>query len=236
VEALQRRPRVGHGEPLAQDPPERAEADGPQADRLQPLRRQAREQRRWRVAAVGPARQEDRERLVAQAPQDVRERRRRGRVQPLDVVDRQQHRAARRELPQRAQQRHAERAVVGRAARGLLAQQRDRERPPARRGQLVGDLVERVVEQVAQRRERQPRLGAGRRRREHAVAAGGRLRDAGAPQRRLADPGLALERDDAPRRPGRGQQRPDHLELVVPADQLRRDGSHASATISRPPP
>ena len=94
----------------------------------------------------------------------------RRRVEPLHVVDRDQQRLPR---GQRAQQRSGSRArshAAPAADRRLGAQQRDLERAdaaaPAARRALGLDLVE----QVDERREREPRLGAARPRREHREA------------------------------------------------------------------
>jgi len=88
------------------------------------------------------------------------------------------------------------------------------------RGRESADVVDDVTEQVAERRERELRLGAGRSRRKNPEAARLREFDTGAPQRRLPDPGLSLE--EQPLRPvSGGLDKPvDLREFALSSDEL----------------
>ena len=131
-----------------------------------------------------------------QPAERVLERRRGCLVDPLEVIHREEGRTARGEQPQRAQEADGNGAGVCRAAGRLRAQEGHLERVALRRRELVGDVVEGVTEDVAERRERELRLRRGARAREHAVPEPARLVDSGAPEGRLADPSLALDQED----------------------------------------
>ena len=81
--------------------------------------------------------------------------------------------------------------VVGR----LLEEERDLERTPPRRRQRGQDVVEDVLEQIAEPGVSEAALGFGRSRRQHAKPRVARMLDPGEPERRLPDPGLALEHE-----------------------------------------
>src|SRR5207342_2608419 len=89
--------------------------------------------------------------------------------------------------------RERDRATVGRSVPGFGPQQRDVECPGLRWRQAQVNLIHDVAQQVAERRERELRLGFDGLAAEHAVGPlPGRLQ-ASPPQRGLADPGLTGE-------------------------------------------
>ena len=102
------------------------------------------------LASSGPSlrRREQPERLVAKPPQSDLERAGRGRVEPLDVVERDEHRAALGQRAQHVQDGEPDRVRIGRRLARLREQQRDLERPPARRRERGPDVVEHVAEQL----------------------------------------------------------------------------------------
>ena len=144
-------------------------------------------------------RHEEADRLRPQASPRERRAQRRGGVEPLDIVHRDE-RAAGRQRSTRSAPRNRDRdgSLVGRRATGSLEQQRDSQRIGLRRRERVEQLVELVVEQVAEARERESRLGLGRPRLEDPVAALPGCVGARAPEGGLADAGVAVE--DEPRR------------------------------------
>ena len=116
--------------------------------------------------------------------------------------------------------RDGERARVRRRIAVLVEQQRGLERPPPRRRELGQHLRRAIREEVAERRVGEPLLGLRGSGAEHAERPLPGGLDAGRPERRLADPGLAFEdeRSRAAVRPvEEGVQRCD---LVLPADDL----------------
>ena len=136
-------------------------------------------------------------RWPASPPQ--RERQRAGglAVEPLHVVDREHdRRVGRREQQQRAQA-DADRGRVGRGVAGGAADQRDLERLALRGRQLVQVIVGEIVGEVAEAREREPRLGLLGDAAQHAVAARLRVGQRRPPDGGLADAGLALDQQRA---------------------------------------
>ena len=149
--------------------------------------------------AVGEAaREQDRERRV-QAPKSERERTRRRGVEPLDVVDGEQQRFVGGQHRERASHGDTERARID-PIRGFLDEEGHLERTPPRRRKRWQDVIEDVLEQVAEAREREAAIGLGRSRFENAAAAPGRILHPRTPQGGLPDPCLALEDQDAGRR------------------------------------
>ena len=99
-------------------------------------------------------------------------------------------------------------------------------------------LVEDVLEEIAEPDVREPALGLGRPRREHAQAPPARSLDAREPERRLADPRLALEHERGRPLVGAVDEGVERGELLVPADDL--PGRHeaivrASSVLERIP-
>jgi hypothetical protein len=120
---------------------------------------------------------------------------------------------------------HGKRTTVGGFVRGLVTQERDLQRTPARRGQLTDHHVEDGVEQVAEPCVGEPALGLGRTRGEHGQPTPARRRDSGEPQRRLPDPGLALEHQRRRRGGGTVEEANDGAELRIAPDDP--DAAHA---------
>jgi len=107
-----------------------------------------------------------------------------------------------------------------RARRRFGAEERDIERVQLRPGQ-VGELrAADPVQEVDQRGEREPRLGAAPACRQDAKAATPSRVDTGPPDRRLPDPGLAAEHERA-WRSARVQECLEGRELRFAADDPR---------------
>ncbi|HET6714889.1 MAG TPA: hypothetical protein VFI59_14415 [Actinomycetota bacterium] len=85
-----------------------------------------------------------------------------GTVDPLHIVDREDYRLGSGHGLQRAKDRDRDASPVGPLPATLRAQQRDVELPALRRRQRIGDLVQRVADQVAERRVGEARLGLDR--------------------------------------------------------------------------
>jgi len=162
-----------------------------------PLERRHRDPLRARPARPRPRRQQHPHPPLQPPPRELEHRPRRL-VQPLQIVDRNKQRPPLVEPQQQRLDRDPERAEVGRLGGRLVQEERDAQRPPLRRRQLA-HLVPELTEQIAERSEGQLRLRLGRPRRYHPQPAPARKLDSGTPQRRLADPGVALE-EQRPRR------------------------------------
>jgi hypothetical protein len=136
----------------------------------------------------------------------------------LHVVHRDHDRA----LPCERAQRREERGGHGARIRGLAARTREQERHG--QGVALGlrehgeEVVERIPEQVRDRREGQRHLGLARPCRQNPSRGGRRCGQAGLPDRRLADPGFPLDQQDPRTRPQSADQTPELLELVIAAD------------------
>ena len=102
----------------------------------------------------------------------------------------------------------------------LAQQQRGLERPAPRSGQLGKHIRDAVLEQVDERRVREPLLRLRGPRREHLQRPLARRLDAGEPERRLADPRLAFEHDDVRPPACPGDECLERGDLVVPPDDL----------------
>jgi hypothetical protein len=114
-------------------------------------------------------------------------------IEPLDVVDRDQHRLARRERPQAVEQAETDRMRLGRDGRRLCPQQCHFQRQALGRRQAIERSQIDPVEEIDQRCERQLGLGATRPRHQHAQTSLARDCDPGLPQRGLADSRFANE-------------------------------------------
>ena len=219
-------PRQAQAEPLGQQPARGAETE--RAD-LEPHRVERALEHR---AAAGAAREQERDRLTGEPAGGERERLGRLHVEPRDVVDRDDDRAVGGDRAQQVQEPERDRAWVRRLGRALGAQQRDLQRRPLRGRQRCQLALVDAGAQVTQRGERQPRLGAARPRHQYAQPALARVRDAGLPERRLADPRSAGEHERARRDLGLDEAA-DRLELRVTADDLGLRVRHMT-TLSDP--
>jgi hypothetical protein len=171
-----------------------------------------------RGSLTRPQRCHDRNRCVGESPQRESERSRGRAVEPLQVVDADQNGALRSAASQHLEQRHAHCPRVD--PRAFDAQQRDFERPSLRRRKQRQRLLAQIVHEIAQRGERELHLGPGRHRGEHLESARASVVQELAPDRRLADPGLA--RDDQDSGAGGLQQPEGGAQLVVATEQPRR--------------
>ena len=182
-----------------------------------------------------PPRPEQADVRLGQPPEREAERARRRGVEPLEVVDREHELVLGQEL-QGAANGDAECAGVDRPPGRVLDEEDDLERPPPRRRQGRQHLVEDAVEQVAEPGVRERALRLGGPRREHAQPAPARVLDRRAPERRLPDPGLALERDR--NRPVRDraaiEERGQRAELLLPPDDVdRHSATHRDRVAAR---
>ena len=222
VDAEQSLSRKGLPEAIVQKPVERPHTQRSHRQQLDALRAQ-RPLHRRRLDAVGePPGEQQQHGARGETAQRERERARRRCVEPLHVVDCQQHRASLAEHVQHVAHRDTEGAVVDRFVCGFLVQQRNLERPPPRHRQQRRDIGEDLLEEVAETDVRETPLGLRGPRREHDQAALARRGHPFEPERRLADPRLAVQHE-----PGRSVRRPadeglNGSELPLPADDLGR--------------
>jgi hypothetical protein len=209
---------------LADDVVQRAEAQPADSHRPEPRPEPASQCGRKSGGSRGHY---ERYRLRRQPARGKRERVARRRVEPLRVLDRHDDASGRRELPERRQQRHADRPDIRRPVVVLLAEERDGERASLRCRQSREHLFDRLPEQVAEAHEAERRFGLRRAARQHPVSASLGFSDGGLPQGRLADPRLALDEDrDGPLRIA-GQTLLDRRELVLAADDPHAAIAHA---------
>jgi len=131
---------VRDAEALVQHASERTDAERAQVEYLNALSLKPVEPERERLEPRAPGEEHD-DRFRTQASNGVRERSRRSRVEPLSVVDRKQDASARGKRAKHGQDRDCDRIDLGRRPVRLFAEERDRERAPLRRRQLVRDVV-----------------------------------------------------------------------------------------------
>ena len=221
VDAEQRLPREGSVEPVEQEAVQGADAERP--DRQPPdallLERLFELGRAW--AFPEPPRQQHEHAVGLDPSQREREHGRRGRIEPLDIVDREHERPALAQELQHVAHSHGERAVVDDSARPVFEQERLRERPPPRRRQPGKDVCQRALEEVGQPQAGKTALGLGGPRGEEQVPAFPRVLDTGSPQRRLADPRLALQHECRYPLGPRVQEGVNPLELLLSPDDPR---------------
>jgi hypothetical protein len=131
------------------------------------------------------------DRLCAKTGQGEAEGRERRGVQPLEVVDGHKQRIAPGQRLEGAEERDRDHVLLDVRRLRLGEEQRRLECPSLRRPQLRQRLLDDVADQVAQPGERVARFCFGRAAGEDAIATHVRRLDAGQPQRRLPDAGLA---------------------------------------------
>ena len=192
VQPEQGRPRHPPRQQRVKDLMRRADAERPDRQPLDPIGGEC--VLDVRAVLSRPARPDQRDADVVRPAESEAERGRRGRIEPLEVVD-GEHEAFLCERLDRAADRDTERALVDRPPVGVLDEQRHFESAAPRRGQRRQHLVEDPVEKIAEARVGHRPLRLGGARNEYPQAAFACLIDRGPPQRRLADPGLALQRE-----------------------------------------
>jgi hypothetical protein len=241
VDAPERRTARRAVEALRDQAPEVAELERRERQRHEPIAQPALELAAERPAGAGAAGEQDPHRQVEQPRQRECQHPRRRRIEPLLVVDGHHHRLVRGEAAQQAEQSAAHRlGIRGRDLRRLQVQRRA-QRVPLRSRQVGQPLVRHAVEQIAQAGEGQRGVGLAGFAGEHA------RRDEPehfAPQRRLADPGRALDHH-RPRFEARSEDLADPLALRLPSDHThRRDtrrrsdptaGAGRGTSLRRPP-
>jgi len=157
-------PRQAQPEPLGQDPPRCSDAQVPHLEAFQrpPLER-ALEGRR----GAGTPGEQERDRLARETAGSEGERIARRTIEPLDVVDGDQERFAGSQGAQRVQEADGDRVRLRRSARRLGAEKGHLEGMKLRKRHSRELLPTDAVQQVDQRRGREPRLGAAPPCREH---------------------------------------------------------------------
>ena len=191
VHPPQRRGSEDEIEPSVQQPVGRAQAQWPDGDPLCACRLdQVLGDRN-----VRPRRHQEPYRVLPQSPPGEREHDRRRAVEPLDVIESEKHWASPAEKSQSVQEPEPDRPLVRRRAARPFAQQGDAQSFGLRCGQAVEDLVEDVVQHVAQRGERHLDLSLDGERLEHPEATGASQLHAGEPEGRLPRSGRAFEHE-----------------------------------------
>ena len=150
------------------------------------------------------------------------------RVQPLEVVDRDHQRLTVGQSAQDVEQAERDRPQLGWRADRIGTQNGNLERPPLRARQGIELLASDLVEEVDERRKREPRVGAARPRAEHMRPGRTRRDDPGFPERGLAEPGPA-DQDERPGAIRAVKEVVQQSELRLSPDRLRPppfDGCH----------
>jgi hypothetical protein len=152
----------------------------------------------------------------------------------LRVVDGDQNALVARDSSKQLGQSDGDRPLLGRFARRLLQHERDAERASLRLRQL-GDLVVQRREEVHEGSEGELTLRRSRPCLEHPEAPLLRVVDGRAPQRRLPDPGLALEDEDVRRGAIACEKVVEPRQILVAADQGRRRRGHLPLKMTEAP-
>jgi hypothetical protein len=154
--------------------------------------RQARTSRR-RGSPVGPDpdRRQQPNRLIPKTPQGVIQCYRTRAIEPLEVIDRDNHRALRRQAANHSQERGTHGPWLRRTSHRILQQQRHPQGVLLRRRQPGKHPIDNPSQQIAKCCKRQRRLSLSRTARQHQIRPYGRVSHPSRPHRRLADPGLA---------------------------------------------
>lgn len=139
----------------------------------------------------------------------------------MDVIDCDRDGPVARQDLERCEERRRDGPLVGWLPARILEEERDLECAPLRWGKLGERLLANAGQKVADARQRQDGLGLCGACPEDAKPASFRGLRCGVPNRRLADPSLALEQQRSGQRPV--EEGLDLLELVVAADD--REGA-----------
>jgi hypothetical protein len=166
------------------------------------------------------ARQQEPDPFRRQAARREAEEQRGLRVEPLRVVERNQDGARGGDAAEGAQERGGDDPAIG-ADVVRLEEQRSGERAPLDIRQLLERLVGDGHEEIGGRCESEIGLGFRRRGAENGVAGALGSGDSLPPERRLPDPGLALE-DERAGSAYIADESDDLRELVLAPDRLRR--------------
>ena len=158
--------------------------------------------------------------LGGQAPQRELERRRRRTIEPVEVVDGDDDGPLVGELPDEREEGGPQHPGSWRPPR-LRSQQRHLERLALHVRNRRVELLRQARQQIGEPGEREPRLGLGRPRCQHRRAPGARTRDRLVPDRGLADPGLADDREDGVAIRAPLEERLDRCELGLAPDDAR---------------
>lgn len=162
MQAQQHRPGQGELAALAQQHVQRGDRQRSKPEAFKPaLRQRPLQLHRHRAGLLGTDGGDHAERLLAKPAQREPQHPGRGRIQPLQVVDgydRGGWAAGQRKGGPYGQ---GDRQLVDRGLLRVGAAQRDLQGSPLGGGQLGQGRVQDPLEQVAQRGERQPRLGLG---------------------------------------------------------------------------
>ncbi|HSP72319.1 MAG TPA: hypothetical protein VLN26_08120 [Gaiellaceae bacterium] len=185
-----------------------------------------------RAARVRATRRDQADGPVVETPQRELEHRGRRRVEPLRVVDRNQHRAPRRELAKHRQERCSDKPASGRTAR-VGAEKSDVECLRLRRRQRPENIGVDGDQEIGQAREREPGLRCGGPRRQHRKAQLAPAPHRSLPYRRLADPGLADELERCKASLVSSQEALDHGNLGLSPDEAGHSPSLQSCRGSR---
>ena len=184
-------------EPLAQEPVQRSNAQGPNRHPLEVLDRERSLECRGLNSIRQPPREQQQHAARRGPSKREAEGARRGRVEPLHVVDRDDDRPVVRQHLQRGASRDPERPRIDPVCGRILEEECALERAASRRRQRRQHDVEDVLEQVAEARQSQTALGLGGPRGKDAQSPRMCTLDARKPKRRLPNASLALEHESS---------------------------------------
>ena len=217
VHAHERRPRQVQGQPLREQPVDRAERERFEREPVVTPRRRGRGRAAPAPASSAQGR-EDADRLAVQSPEHEAEDLRRARVHPLHVVERDEQRPLLGEHAHGRDERDARDTRIRGRPVGLAQEQCDLERAPLNRHERRQRLVQRRREQIADRRERHLGLCGRRARGEDAEPAGLCRVHALVQERGLADSGVAFDQGAPAHRRHSFDEPGERLQLRPPAD------------------
>ena len=223
-------PRDPDVEPQTHEVLQRAHAERPERDVGEGARLECvREAERFSLVVSSAQRREDADRRLARAPCREGEHARRRGVEPLDVVDGHEQRAFGREDAERRDEGARQRKPVRISLRIGRDPEYGGERTTLRLRQHVRDVLERRIEEVRDRSERDRHLGLGAPRDQHAdtVSLGGS--HGLAQQRGLPDPRLAANDDSAGMLSKALDELAQPCELLVPPDEFEARGRHTAS-------
>ncbi len=144
-------------EPIAEKPVERTQAERPDRNAAQPLLWEGSLEAQRRVRSASSCSQES-DRLVLEPAERKLQRCCGSTIEPLKVVNGKQQRLGRGEFPQCAKEADADGPPIGRRSVWLHEKEGDLERVRLWPGEGAEDILEPLLEQVADRREGKTRL------------------------------------------------------------------------------
>jgi hypothetical protein len=237
VDPAQRRARHRLAAVGAEDAAQRPDAERSELQAARPVSRQRSfDAAGWARERIGSTGEEEADRQLEQTSAREFERVGGRGVHPLHVVDRDEKRTLAGDDSQQREERGCDGTRGRWTCTDVRPERHDLERPALRHGQVRRRAIEDRLEQIAQHGKRELGLEARRRRRKDHVPTSPCRRDPAVPERRLADPGVALHDERSGNAADPVEEGEQLCELLVSPDDFQTGDAHVLTMIRAGPP